>query len=48
VTAYVYSVGGKEGDLAYAASAAYVLLFVVIGVSFLALYVMRRVQARYQ
>jgi len=48
VTAYVYNIGAKQGDLAYAASAAYVLLFVVIGVSFLALYVMRRVQARYE
>ncbi len=47
VTAYVYNVGAKQGDLAYAASAAYVLLFVVIGVSFLALYISRRVQERY-
>jgi len=47
VTAYVYNVGAKQGDLSYAASAAYVLLFVVIGVSLLALYVMRRVQERY-
>ena len=47
VTAYVYNIGAKQGDLAYAASAAYVLLFVVIAVSFAALYISRRVSERY-
>ena len=47
VTAYVYNIGAKQGDLAYAAAAAYVLLFVVIAVSFAALYISRRVSERY-
>ena len=47
VTAYVYNIGAKQGDLAYAASAAYVLLFVVIAVSFAALYISRRVSEPY-
>ena len=47
VTAYVYNLGAKQGDLAYAAAAAYVLLFMVIAVSLVALYVFRRVRERY-
>ena len=47
VTAYVYNIGAKQGDLAYAAAAAYVLLFVVIAVSFAALYISRCVSERY-
>lgn len=47
VTMYVYNVGSRQGDLSYAAAAAYALMIMVIIFSLLMLLVLRRVSGRY-
>jgi multiple sugar transport system permease protein len=46
-TVYAYDLGVKQGDLAYASTAAYALLVVVVAVSTLLLSLARRVSMRY-
>jgi len=47
VTMYVYNVGSKQGDVAYAAAAAYALMILVILFSLLMLFGLRPITRRY-